>query len=810
MKFKTTVILLTLLFALLLVDNVLGQDEESMLEEIEQYADNLKDLIEKYEEAEIDLIKTENVTIRDRQGIPQDCDVAIFYNNGNQPRFTTKGGSFEGNFDHGNKMPTRPFSIRLSNCPCRPISTVHTSSWDEINEVIEKIKKVIEDEIEDTAWEKAKELAEKGVEKVFDKLGYGGAAAGFLSGFGYGAELGQPIGDYLTDSINQILDTVREKNIEAAEHLDFSPLYPNVGHLKPRGLLGNLLGTNPQLKNDWEVIVQCGTRTITPSRASWHKVQDPIRTPPPPAITPPGLTEQERRDRERQERERLQREREEQQRWEQEQRERKQIAQQKREEAQRKFEEEQRKIRQKAKEISKTCQICDPIRQHIEDTNEKIKDKEQQIAQLEIRVAEAEKELQNAEKNLEDAQNKLDNFRNPESWVENGQGRITSSDLEVQRELSRENWQKFQDGEQTAEETMDNWENQHDPDTHEAAKERIEERLEKEVQDAQQKAEQARQNLDKAKQDLNQANNELKQLNDQKNHLLELLEECLKKCRERAEDIVRGNISTYAELLDIEPFVPLVFENEIETSADPEEDPETPDPEEKLEESNTDTPVEQPDQTSFFDSFPSPDLGLLSGTAGIQLDFATRNRFRNAVCDQQGLMECHVDGLTPVYVAFAELDLWEADLSHLGIGSLPVGVGMSVTRGRVNFQQGYASGIAGPDPFLVDGRVNVTTLDFYGRTGLNLAPLNNWPFTPAFSPYFRMGFTHIWNRGRFDFGSPGSRMGFNRKHNGLNFTGGIGTDINFDGFWGARLNLDYMGGGADANFRFGGGVIFRY
>lgn len=541
---------------ILLAPFAFADDESSALEKIDEYAQKMKDLIDKYKAAEIDFVKQEVMTIKDTEGNARDCDVAIYYNNGKQARFTTKGGTFDGNFNHGKTPPTKPFSMRLSNCPCTPISTTHTATWLQIDEMTEKIKEVIQGEVEGKAADKAKEFAEKGVKKVFDKLGYGAAASGFLSGFGYGAALGAPIGDYITSNINKILDLAVQQNLAATEMTgDYSPLRPNVGWVKPRGGWGNFWGEKPQLRNKWDVTVRCGQYTVEPADATWVPIQDLI---PKPQITTPTTLQTPTRPsaediRRQQEQERF--EREQQQREEQERRDREAKAAREREEARKRYEEEQRQLRIKAQEIAQKCPICDPIRKQIEQLNENIKNKEQEIPGLENAAADAEKKFNDANKKLKDAQQRLNDFRNPRSWVESDGRRVTSSDLEVQRQLSIDNWNAYQRGEQSAQQTMDNWNKQSDPATHEAAKKRAEERLQKDVETAQQAVKQAEQALSNAKQALSVAKQQLENMKKELERLKKELEECLKKCKTYALQIAEGTYQTYEDVSSADQLV---------------------------------------------------------------------------------------------------------------------------------------------------------------------------------------------------------------------------------------------------------------
>lgn len=536
---KKTILLLIILASL----QVAIADDNTALEQVGEYAEKIKDLLEKYQAAEIDIIKTEDITITDTEGKPASCDVSIYYNNGNQARFTANG-KFNGNFNHGKKAPTKPISVRLTDCNCAPISATHETIWVEIQEEVEKIKKVIVDEVSEQGQNKAKELAEGAIKKVFEKLGYGAAASGFLTGFGYGAAMGQPVGDYLTENINKILDTAKEQNLKATELTgDAAPLRPNVGITTPRGRLGNLFGTNPQLINKWNIIVKCGNRKYEPSTATWVPTKNLF--PKPTTSTQPTQTTESREEQAKIEREeRARKQQEEQEKREREERERKE-----KEEAQRRYEQRQREITAKAQEIAKTCPLCDPLRQKLDELNKQLKDQEQKEAELQKQMESAQNEIKNAKKKLQDAQDRLDRFRNPKSWIKDASGKtITSTDLEVQREASQANWQAYISGEQTAEETMNNWKN-FDAEALAKAKKAAEERLENEVKKASQELENANNNLKNIQNTLTQT---MQSIQDTKKAIEQTkadLEECLKKCKEKARDIAIGKITTIEELM---------------------------------------------------------------------------------------------------------------------------------------------------------------------------------------------------------------------------------------------------------------------
>ncbi len=543
----------------------LQADEDDLIEKAEETAEKIKDLIEKYQKAEVNIVKQEVVTIKDTSGNPRDCDMAVFYGNGQQARLTTKDGKFDGNFDHkhNKNVPNKALSVRLSNCECRAIKTKHQVTWLGIDTELEKLKEVLKEEIEEAGKEKAKEYAEKVIQKLAEKVGSGVAAgaSSFLSGFKAGADMGAPVGEFITDNINKILDSTVNKNIEAAELNGNAPLYPSVGHAELRGRWGNTFGANPQLRNTWNITVRCGSRVIPPSAASWSNVDDLVkreyRESPAgrqeAADAAAARAEQQAQAQRQREAEAAERRAE----AERQAEERKREAERKRREAERKrlYEERQRKLKAKAAEIAKTCTICDPIRNDIKAVQGQIEKTTGEIPDLEQAVTDAEKKADQARNKVKQASQKLTNFRNPSSSatdVESGRT-VDSSDLEVRRQASIEAMDRYRDGKQSAQETSEQWEELNDPGVIKDLKEKADKRLEAELQAAQEKSRQADEAVAAAKRKLNAANRKLKELERELKELQAKLEECIKKCKQYSLDIAKGRYTEVGDLMDYSP-----------------------------------------------------------------------------------------------------------------------------------------------------------------------------------------------------------------------------------------------------------------
>ncbi|MDX1642430.1 MAG: hypothetical protein R3220_12075, partial [Balneolaceae bacterium] len=236
------------------------------------------------------------------------------------------------------------------------------------------------------------------------------------------------------------------------------------------------------------------------------------------------------------------------------------------------------------------------------------------------------------------------------------------------------------------------------------------------------------------------------------------------------------------------------------------EDPDEEDEEQDLSTDTDDSSIVFTDKTFQTRTSSGDRIFGSSIKVGGKLDWATRSSFKDAVCAQDGLVGCSVDGLTPVLVLFGETSLFNWNLTEQGIGMLPISVGASFTLSQVDFEQNYAYGTASPLPYDISGQTGILAFDTYVRAHRAFKPVLSLPGRPAFSPYLNIGMSNIWNCTDFDFLSDDESYEYHREHHGVHFIGGLGTDVNFGGSWGARINMDYTFGGPDANLRIGAGI----
>jgi hypothetical protein len=183
------------------------------------------------------------------------------------------------------------------------------------------------------------------------------------------------------------------------------------------------------------------------------------------------------------------------------------------------------------------CAKCDPIFQQIKAKEAELTDLGKQLDQILFDINAMLIDIAAAQAELQKAQAALDRFRNPSSWAESEGRRLDSSDLEVMRDYNRGLWGEYRNGNLTAQELEQKWNEGLSDD------ERAKRKQQKEADLAQQvaKAQEALDALEQQKQALEQQANELhNQINTGLAELQRLQQEydaCLKTCFEELDVI---------------------------------------------------------------------------------------------------------------------------------------------------------------------------------------------------------------------------------------------------------------------------------
>src|SRR3989344_1202027 len=154
----------------LLPDPADAAKEIGVPEELVDELQELNALIEKYQNAQLEFVKWEEVTIRDTQGNPKSCPVKVYYDNFEGADFSTgSDGRFSGGISFGDRPLTKPICLQVL-CECKTVSLRHHRNFNQINEVMEKIKKTVQQEIEEKASEAIDEASEQYKEELQEQV----------------------------------------------------------------------------------------------------------------------------------------------------------------------------------------------------------------------------------------------------------------------------------------------------------------------------------------------------------------------------------------------------------------------------------------------------------------------------------------------------------------------------------------------------------------------------------------------------------------------------------------------------------------
>lgn len=548
-KFCTGFILFTFLISFS-PSSVFALDKDAQ-KKIEDAGKKAKDLIDKYNKAKTTKYNEINVSVKDTDGNPRDCEFRIYYNDYKQEKFTTSGGSFSGMFDHGKTVPSKTLSVAVQDCPCRIIKMDQEGPlYPAIYEEIEKVKIVLEGEIEgaitDKLTEEGKALVEKGLTKFFEGMGYAGSAMAkrFMGAVSFGADMGAPIKDFINKEIDKIFDAVREEARKSHEITgDDTPVRNNVNVIKPRWKIRNFMGLTkptPFTQYNFDVLLQCPKNAKPPKRIYWKPtkwikpITPPVTTPPKPPVE---TGERQETDEEYAERIRKWNEKIERERKEREEAEARRAEERAAEEAKRKAEAEAKakaeaEAQAKAERIAKECKKCEKIKQALDAKRgeydaawDALGDQDKALRGLRDKTAGLKRAQAQAEA-------KLSNFNEPGTdYVESDGRRIDATDIELRNAAAELGWERYQAGEIGAQELSDYWKSL-DGDAVEALREKVKADLEaaaktaKEALEAHEKAIKAQETKrQEAVDDLNKKKKEMEDLE-------RAYKDCLKKCQE--------------------------------------------------------------------------------------------------------------------------------------------------------------------------------------------------------------------------------------------------------------------------------------
>ncbi|MDH3324321.1 MAG: hypothetical protein OEL89_01660 [Candidatus Peregrinibacteria bacterium] len=179
--------------------------------------------------------------------------------------------------------------------------------------------------------------------------------------------------------------------------------------------------------------------------------------------------------------------------------------------------------------LTKDCPDCNKIQTKIDTKNgelEKLKDTKIKLSK---KISDLNGEIHKTGKSRKNAKKALEDFLKPKSWISAEDRTITSSDLKAQRYAFNNAWQKYQDGNMSAQELENLWKNFSKKDLKKATKD-LETKLRKNLQNAKDTAEKLKKDIKKLTKELDKVNEKIKDLNNEIDKLQDDLDDCLKNC----------------------------------------------------------------------------------------------------------------------------------------------------------------------------------------------------------------------------------------------------------------------------------------
>lgn len=518
--------------------------EAGVPEELVDELQELDDLIEKYHNAEIDFVKWEDVTVKDTEGNPVACPIKVYYDNFEGADFSTgSDGRFSGGISFGKAALTQPICIQV-NCDCTTVSVQHTREFGQVNEVLERIKKTIQQKIEEDVGEAFDEMSEPYREELKEQFikqalantgaeGFAYATPVLMAFYGAGKAIGETIAWELDNFFSEWFDYIEkfnkgtyERRLVAETGYDCAPGSTKYKKHTPPWFWARWWQEDPYLTDTWNIVVDCKQKDTGPR---WVNPDDPDYNPTPPPDPVKGkdddyipLPEPVKDAIGKQQEEWIN------------------LIEQEREESRKREEQEHQQfligVKQRAEQFRKECPICDPIREQIRQWTEEMGKLQQELKAALEKLSQAEATLKQRTLEREAYERDLAAHQNPRSFAASNGRVVTDSDLRIKRWANAQAVDQWRNGELTSQQLHDFWQNY----DHGAAVGQFAAALEETVKRAQQAEAGAQETVRQLQQLVQTIQQDIAEAEAAITRLQKDLDECIKKCQERAEQYVRN------------------------------------------------------------------------------------------------------------------------------------------------------------------------------------------------------------------------------------------------------------------------------
>ncbi len=487
-------------------------------------ADELKDLMEKYENAEVDFIKHEDVNIVDMTGNAKECDMEIYYDNGEVASFSAQNGEFHGSLKY--EKPVGKARCIKVYCPCKIAMVSHQQDEGKIVEVLERLKKAMREYLEDKAKGAASEAGEKVAEHVLEGLGI--ASAPFLAGLKLGMDLGAPAGEMVNRLIELVFNHIRE--LDELNYELFGDCAPSKGHKRtfPFSKLSEWLHWHdePALYDTWMIRLDCDQKD-----EGWVD---------PATVSPDELMRKKELERDLAEREKIRIAEQDAARIQAEDDARRAQEKEEMEQGRREWDAyvvgRNAQIKKDAEILKKDCPMCKELQAAIEQKMRELEALRPQVVEAKKNLGEAQSDYQRKKAEREALERIKDRFDHPTSSISSDGKTVTESDLRAREYAERKVFDKWLKKELTSQQLADEW-GKYDS---KKVKEEYKKELEKVIAEAKAAEATAQEKFQQASTETAKLEQQIRDLQSTIDALNAKLVDCLKLCKEHAVDIIKG------------------------------------------------------------------------------------------------------------------------------------------------------------------------------------------------------------------------------------------------------------------------------
>ncbi|MBS3175961.1 hypothetical protein J4457_01875 [Candidatus Woesearchaeota archaeon] len=188
----------------------------------------------------------------------------------------------------------------------------------------------------------------------------------------------------------------------------------------------------------------------------------------------------------------------------------------------------------KPPQVKNDCPQCNGIARTLQGALNTVSNIRKKLFDIESEAMNEQKWVGMLELRIQLAEERLAALEDAETFAAIGDEKLTLAEVLVKREMMDAEWDKWRDGEQTAEETEQNWGDiENDPERVKEAVKKAKKRTEQMKEEAEELLEEARAKLEELKEEDLKIKRELEEAKKEAGRIIPMLEDCQKLCFER-------------------------------------------------------------------------------------------------------------------------------------------------------------------------------------------------------------------------------------------------------------------------------------